>query len=115
MHEYSIVSALIDRVDAEARARNAGRVHKVHVCIGELAGVEVELLATAFTTFRPTTICADADLEIRRAPARWSCPKCSRTLAAGARLRCPDCAVPARLTEGDEIVLERIEMEVPDV
>jgi Zn finger protein HypA/HybF involved in hydrogenase expression len=30
-------------------------------------------------------------------------------------LRCPDCAVPARLAAGDEIVLDRIEMEVSDV
>ena len=114
MHEYSIVAALIDRVETEARARHA-RVHRVHVCIGELAGVEVELLATAFDTFRAQTICADADLTIRKAQARWTCPRCARTLEAGARLSCPDCSVPARLTEGGEIVLERIEMEVPDV
>jgi Zn finger protein HypA/HybF involved in hydrogenase expression len=30
----------------------------------------------------------------------------------GERLRCPDCGLPAALRAGDEIVLERIEMEV---
>jgi len=115
MHEYSIVAALIDRVEAEARARNASVVKRVHVCIGELAGVEVELLTTAFETFRATTVCAEADLTVRRSAARWSCPRCARVLEAGARLTCPDCSAPARLTAGDEILLERIEMEVPDV
>jgi hypothetical protein len=28
-------------------------------------------------------------------------------------LRCRDCGVPARLIGGDEILLDRIEMEVP--
>ena len=27
-------------------------------------------------------------------------------------LSCPDCGAPARLTSGDEIILEQIEMEV---
>jgi Zn finger protein HypA/HybF involved in hydrogenase expression len=28
-------------------------------------------------------------------------------------LTCPSCAVPAHLVQGDEIMLDRIEMEVP--
>ena len=115
MHEYSIVAALIERVETEARSHKAERIHGVHVCIGELAGIETELLATAFETFRAQTMCADAQLTIRRSAARWTCPKCKRTLESGARLSCPDCSVPARLTEGAEIVLERIDLEVPDV
>ena len=35
-----------------------------------------------------------------------------RAIRHGNVLRCPDCARPARLTEGDEIVLDRIELEV---
>jgi Zn finger protein HypA/HybF involved in hydrogenase expression len=33
-------------------------------------------------------------------------------VAPGDVLTCPDCGSPARLEEGDEIVLDRIEMEV---
>jgi Zn finger protein HypA/HybF involved in hydrogenase expression len=36
-------------------------------------------------------------------------------VAPGAALSCPECAAPARLAAGDEIVLDRIEMEVPNV
>ena len=39
----------------------------------------------------------------------------SMTVARGAILRCDTCGHPARLTHGDEIILERIEMEAPDV
>ena len=52
-------------------------------------------------------------LDIRRAEAAWACPACAAPIPAGAVLRCAACDVPARLTSGDEILLEQIEMEVP--
>lgn len=115
MHEYSIVAALIDSVEREAAARGAERVHRVQVAIGELAGVELPLLETAFETFRERTICSEAELAIRQVAARWTCPRCEETLPRGALLRCARCAVPARLACGDEIILQSIEMEAPDV
>ena len=113
MHEYSIVHALIDRADAEARARGASAVHGLRVRIGELSGVEVDLLTTAYATFRERTLCERADLYVQRVPARWECPQCGGSIARGDVLRCAGCAVAARLAEGDEIVLDQIEMEVP--
>ena len=113
MHEYSIVQALMERVNAEARARGATAVHRLSVRIGELSGVEVGLLTTAYRMFRERTICEGADLEVQTVAARWECPECRRAIGRGDLLSCPACAVPARLAEGDEIMLDRIEMEVP--
>ena len=116
MHEYSIVGALVDRVAAEAqKAHAAARVKRLHVRIGELAGVDTGLLATAFETFRGRTVCSDAELLVSSSEAEWNCPRCGATIARGERLQCKQCGVAARLSRGDEIVLERIELEVPDV
>ena len=41
MHEYSIIAALVDRVAREAQGRPGAIVRKLHVRIGELAGVEI--------------------------------------------------------------------------
>ena len=112
MHEYSIVQALLDRVDQEVRSRGATRVHAVRVRIGELAGVEIELLRTAYDTIRRGTACEDAPLDVMLTDARWLCPSCGRPFERGAALQCPDCHQPARLASGDEIMLDRIEMEV---
>ncbi len=68
MHEYSIVGALIDRVNAESQARAATRVLRLSVRIGDASGVDAGLLATAYETFREGSVCADAPLEIRRVP-----------------------------------------------
>ena len=116
MHEYSIIAALVEQVGvARATAPPDARVQRVHVAIGELAGVDVELLRTAFTTFREKTVCEGADLTVRSVAAEWRCRRCGERVASGGVLRCPDCGQPARLSAGDEIVLERIELEVPDV
>jgi hydrogenase nickel incorporation protein HypA/HybF len=115
MHEYSIVAALIERVDAELARAGGTHVKRLKVRIGELAGVDVPLLETAFTTFRERTSCRDAELVVEATEARWTCPRCGHVIARGTRLRCPSCDVAARLVEGDEIMLQTIEMEVPDV
>lgn len=112
MHEYAIVQALIERAGVEARARGASRVHRLQVSLGSLSNVDPALLATAYETFRERTICASADLELRRLPAIWSCEKCDRPIVAGGPLQCRVCGAPARLVQGDELVLDRIELEV---
>jgi hydrogenase nickel incorporation protein HypA/HybF len=114
VHEYSLVQSLVGRVEAEARARRAVAVHRVVVSVGELSGVDPDLLRTAYDTFRAGTGCERAELEVRRVEAGWACPSCRRRLPRGAPLACPECGRPAELPPGaGEIILERIEMEVP--
>jgi len=111
MHEYSIVQALLDKVDYEVRSHGASRASRVRVSIGELAGVEIELLKTAYDTIRHRTVCEDAELDVTRVNARWECPQCRTAIARGAALRCATCGQPARLASGDEIMLDQIEVE----
>ena len=112
MHEYSIVQALIERVATEARARGASTVHRVSVRVGEASGLDVELFETAYATFRDRTVCADAELCVSMVRVRWQCPRCDVAPAEGQPLCCPRCGGRVQLAAGDEIVLDRIEMEV---
>jgi hydrogenase nickel incorporation protein HypA/HybF len=112
MHEYSIVQALVERVGAEARARGAIAVHRLSIRVGELSGVDPVLLTTAYDTFRERTICERAQLDLQIVAALWECPECGRAIPRGEVLTCPACARPARLSQGDEIMLDRIELEV---
>lgn len=112
MHEYSIIQSLVDSVENVAAKHAGGIVHHVYVDIGELSGVDCDLLRTAYDTFRFGTICADAPLTIDRIEARWECPRCLSAIQRGAVLRCPACNQPAKLAAGDEIILKRVELEV---
>ena len=113
MHEYSIVASLVERVQRELDAHPGAIARRIHVRIGESAGVEVELLRTAYDTFRPRSACERAEISIATVATEWRCRVCDRVIPPGSVLRC--CDTPARLAAGDDILLERIEMEVPDV
>jgi hydrogenase nickel incorporation protein HypA/HybF len=112
VHEYSLIQSLVERVEAEAAERSASAVHRLRVRIGAEAGVDVELFKTAYHTFRERTVCEHADLDVVVVPVEWACEACGRRIEPGRPLRCPDCLTPAKLIAGDEIILERIEMEV---
>ncbi len=114
MHEYSIARALVERVEAEAAGRRATAVRSVLIRVGELAGVDAELLATAYRTIAVGGVCARSALAIASVAARWTCRACGRTIDAGGPLRCRACGAPAVLEQGGEILLERIEMDVED-
>ncbi len=115
MHEYSIVEALMTHIGEQARAHGATAVSRVVVRIGELSGVEPDLLRTAFELVRERTICDAAALEVERIGARWACGDCGRAIQDGGALRCGACGAPARLIEGDEILLAQLELEVANV
>lgn len=113
MHEYSLVQAMFDQIEATARGHEARRVTRVRVRIGAAAGVDVTLFRTAYDTFRVCTICDSAPLDVDEVPARWTCPAGHGDIVPGRPLACVTCGRPARLAEGDEIVLDRLELEVP--
>jgi len=112
VHEWSLVEALLREAERQMRAHGARSVHRLHLRVGELAGVEISLLETAYASFRERSCCERAELEVEAVPARWRCPRCEQDLLPGAALRCGGCGGPGRLASGDEIVLARIEMEV---
>ncbi|MEZ4267019.1 MAG: hydrogenase maturation nickel metallochaperone HypA [Myxococcota bacterium] len=115
MHELSIIQSLVDRVEQEVLKAGARSVKRLEVRVGELSGVEPELLSLAWEAFREAGVCAGASLSIEVVATRWSCPRCSLDVPPGTRLRCRVCDVPATLAEGGEIILQRVELEVPDV
>ena len=96
MHEYSIVRALLDRVEAEAQARKATAVRHIRVRIGELAGVDPELLL-----YRLRRCCAsarsaqEAELEIDPVDGAVALPALLRD-SSRAALSCAARAAAAR-------------------
>jgi hydrogenase nickel incorporation protein HypA/HybF len=115
MHEYSIVQSLMEQIALQAGRHGATAVHRVRIRIGELAGIDPELLRTAYEMVREGTLCSAAALEIDTVDARWECRGCGRPIVSGSILQCEGCGKPARLAAGDEILLERLELEVEDV
>lgn len=111
MHEYSIAMGLLRMVERHAREADAERVLAVEIRVGAQAGVELDLLRTAWETVRVRGPCAQAELVVRCVPVRWVCALCRTPVPDGGALRCAECDVAAVLEGGDELLLERIDLE----
>lgn len=115
MHEFSLVQSLFDQADRAIAPHAPDAVRRVTVRVGALAGVEATLFRTAFEGCRVERGYARAALELVEEPAAWRCALCGALVPQGDALACPRCDGDVRLAGGGEIVLERLELEVPDV
>jgi hydrogenase nickel incorporation protein HypA/HybF len=116
MHELAICQSIISEVQAIAMTRNAVTVNAIHLRIGPLSGIETPLLRNAFPFAAAGTIAATASLHVSEAPVRVHCSRCNTEMAVPAnRLLCSRCDNwQTKLVGGDELLLERVEMQCRD-
>ena len=112
MHEYSVVQALIDQCEAEARKAGASEVLKITVKVGKLSGIEPQLLASAFEFFGAESFCKGAELELISQGVVVKCPDCgAQTELAELNFCCPHCASEnISVIDGEELILMSLEM-----
>jgi Zn finger protein HypA/HybF involved in hydrogenase expression len=115
MHELSLVHDLFDQTDAAIGVHPPAAVRLVIVRIGELAGVDVGLFRTAFDGCKEERGYLGAALDVEVERADWACERCGAQVTAGGPLRCNGCDGGARLRAGGALILQRLELEVPDV
>ncbi len=113
MHELSIANAILDAVRLEAAKHPGGRVTKVGVRIGELAGIDPEALDFGFTAMVKGSDLEPLALEIEPSPRRHRCRNCAATFAVSdARVACPACgSAESVMVSGDEMQLAYMEVE----
>jgi hydrogenase nickel incorporation protein HypA/HybF len=111
MHEYSIVAGLLEQAERHVTQHGAISVTRVEVRIGDSSGVDADLFQSAFEVLSRDSLCRGATLSIRRVPTLWQCGSCGGELRAGDVLICKGCGAPGRLVAGDELILDRLELE----
>jgi hydrogenase nickel incorporation protein HypA/HybF len=113
MHEYSIVQALLDQCEENARQNNATKVVKIVIKIGVMSGIELELLKTAFDTFKEETMCADAKLIINHQPVVVKCHSClEESTLEKEEYSCPKCqSTELSVIDGEDMYLMQLELE----
>jgi len=115
MHELSVCLSLLDQVETIAHQHRATRVERIVLRIGPLSGIEAPLLMSAYPLAAAGTIAEQAVLDIETAPVRVSCDACgAESEVPPNRLLCGQCGgFNTRLVSGDEMLLARLEMSVP--
>ncbi len=115
MHEFSLCRGLLQQVMQISEAHQAQAVKSIHLKIGALAGIEVELLRRAFPIVAQGTTAQHATLEITTLAATVLCTECGQTsVIKQHRLTCHHCKNRAtQLLCGDELRLENIIIKQP--
>jgi hydrogenase nickel incorporation protein HypA/HybF len=113
MHEYSLAQSLLRQVNELRHERGASRVLAVKVRIGEFAGVEPDLLASAFDDLSIGTGASGAILQIDRVSLTIRCEACGQeSEVVRYRFACPRCeSQSVAITGGEEMLLESVTME----
>lgn len=116
MHELSVCQALIDEVAKIATSCEARTVGRITIEVGQLSGVEPELLARAFEIARVGTCAAEAELSIAVPEIVVHCNDCGTSSSAQPnRLLCASCGgYRTRVLEGDGLRLRAVELDVPE-
>lgn len=112
MHEMMLAASLIELVEEQARASGLGRVDKVWLTLGALAGVQEDALAFGFEVARRGTCADGATLCIEHVAARARCLQCDATtdLSTWTAI-CPSCGAETweRVSGGNELRLTALE------
>ena len=109
MHEASLIASLLRQVD-ELAAQSGGRVDRVLIEVGPLAGVEPLLMREAFERQRVGTSATEAELVIDTVGLTCRCRRCRRDYITEAlRFDCPLCGCDdVDVVSGDRVVLHSL-------
>lgn len=114
MHEFSLARVLVQQVVELQHRERATRVNVVYLRVGEFAGVDAELLGVAFETLvSEMQGLASARIVLEPVPLAARCDSCGKEfLVKQFRFACPHCGHgKVTIVHGEELQLERIEME----
>ncbi|MBR9728025.1 hydrogenase maturation nickel metallochaperone HypA [Shewanella intestini] len=113
MHEYSIVTALIEQCETLGAENQAKAITRVEVKIGMLSGVEPALLSQAFETFKLDGICANAQFNMQIQPLVLQCHQCGQTSEQTERtIICSHCqSNNTQIIDGEDMMLMQLEMD----
>jgi hydrogenase nickel incorporation protein HypA/HybF len=124
MHEFSVMTQIVESILSEAKKRNAKKIEQVDLHIGEYTMLGDEQMRFAFEVLSKDSILDGATLEISHVPGKIKC-SCGydgpvpvtddSPHRAVPIMECPKCKKPARITEGRECLIRNIRMVVPDV
>lgn len=112
MHEYSVMSYLLETIEAKAREIGAERILTVNLVVGDRSSIVDDAMLFYFNMMTPGTLAQGAALNMERIPSQFYCESCGATFVPGSDFDCPACGRIGTPTEaGSEFYIDSIEVE----
>jgi hydrogenase nickel incorporation protein HypA/HybF len=125
MHEFSVMTQIVDSILEEANKRDAKKVEQVDLEIGDFTMLGDEQMKFAYEVLSKDTILQGSKLHVSHRKGKVKCDSCGyegdMKLSEDSPhkltpiLECPKCGSPAKIIEGRECFIRNIRMVVPDV
>jgi hydrogenase nickel incorporation protein HypA/HybF len=117
VHEASAAEAIVKIVSTEAAARNAARISRISLVLGEARGYMRESLEFFVAAIAKGSPAEGAALDIRYVKSLLRCPSCDLEFERSRfTFECPACGTQGVLTEaGSEFYVDSIEIEEASV
>ncbi len=113
MHEYSIISSLIDMCFQHLQENNAKKVIEITISVGERSNIDKNLLISAFEVLKSEyNELSCTKIAIITENLLLECNDCKHTFHSLDNPICPKCDKKnTTIIKGRDIKLERIELE----
>jgi hydrogenase nickel incorporation protein HypA/HybF len=113
MHEFSLMTGVLDAVLESAEENKARRIVEIRLVIGEMAEVLDDAMDFAFEALSPDTLAEGARLTITKLAPLSRCMACGAEFAHDRyHFACPECnSLATELVAGREMYIESMEIE----
>lgn len=113
MHEFSLMTGVLDAVEASAKENKASRVVEIKLVIGDMAEVLEDAMDFAFEALSPGTLAEGAKLTMTKIEPRSRCTVCGTEFEHDRyHFGCPECdSLATELVAGKEMYIESMEIE----
>jgi hydrogenase nickel incorporation protein HypA/HybF len=113
MHEFGVMSYLLEAVQQKAVEMNANRVVAINLVIGNRSCIVDDSLMYFFDMMAEGTLAEGATLNTRRVPSQFFCKHCDKNYEpVEYDFCCPDCNRVGQITDaGSEFLIESILIE----
>jgi hydrogenase nickel incorporation protein HypA/HybF len=110
VHERSLAQALWAQAERLRQEHGAARVLALQVAVGELAGVEPELLRSAFDLLVQSSGAVGTRIELERVPLEARCDDCGVEFPVHRfRFLCPGCGGKGlTILRGEHLILQAV-------
>ena len=110
MHESGIADAIFEEASRIAEENGASRIVSIEVRVGDNSAASKEQLEFAFRHLQEHHGYKDIEFNVVEVPSLWKCDDCGRESTVE-ELVCPDCSGTVRLSQGGDVVLQRVTLE----
>jgi hydrogenase nickel incorporation protein HypA/HybF len=125
MHEFSVMSEVMEALKEESQKHNLKNVKEVVLEVGELTFLAHEQMRFSFQVISEGTIFDGSELKIENKPAMIQCVSCGYEGEGGFQddpefhrvfptFSCPKCGEPTSIVSGNECIIRRIVADVEE-